>query len=258
MASCGLIYNDFALVRGLLEVEDALVGLLRIEKENDLIENGSWFILDRRSLYENSTSGLDEYASGLDEAFKSEVHEAFKSVVLTEYEEDLESEYYPQDLFDHIVWAPRIWNLLCFLFHSIIRTTELGFPYWARSLQDKWIIYDEDELQDSEFLQSGTLPYLARARSLNEQGFFALTRFIWDPTDPIYFLFEDEDELPVSVFSNQEFFADEEIGLLISKKQPSKYMKVSWFIHNQKEKDKHFELLIDSQRWIRSNSSLFQ
>ncbi|KAJ8451089.1 hypothetical protein Cgig2_026898 [Carnegiea gigantea] len=35
IASYGLVYNDFALVHGLLEVEDALVGLLRTEKEND-------------------------------------------------------------------------------------------------------------------------------------------------------------------------------------------------------------------------------
>uniref|UniRef100_UPI0030E16942 hypothetical protein RF2 n=1 Tax=Selenicereus megalanthus TaxID=1195127 RepID=UPI0030E16942 len=273
IASCGLVYNDSALVHGLLEVEDALVGLLRTEKENDpvpllilpklrnpldMMKNGSCSILDRRSLYGKSESGLyegEELKSELYE-FRSELNE-FRSR-LAEYEEDLEWEQSAQDLVDHIVWAPRIWNPPCFLFDSIVRTTELGFPYWARSLRDRWIIYDEDELEESEFLQSGTVPYPARARSFNEQGFFALTRFIWDPADPIFFVFQDEDELPVSVFSNREFFADEEIELLISKKDPSKYIKVSWFIHNLKEKDKHFELLINRQRWLRTNSSLFK
>lgn len=35
--------------------------------------------------------------------------------------------------------------------------TEFGFPYWARSLWGKQIIYDEDKLEedDLEFLQSG-------------------------------------------------------------------------------------------------------
>ena len=102
------------------------------------------------------------------------------------------------------------------------------------------------------------MQYQTRDRSSKEQGFFRISQFIWDPADPIFFVFQDEDELPVSVFSNREFFADEEIELLISKKDPSKYIKVSWFIHNLKEKDKHFELLINRQRWLRTNSSLFK
>nr|YP_010166157.1 Component of 2-MD heteromeric AAA-ATPase complex [Rhipsalis teres]YP_010166165.1 Component of 2-MD heteromeric AAA-ATPase complex [Rhipsalis teres]QRV60130.1 Component of 2-MD heteromeric AAA-ATPase complex [Rhipsalis teres]QRV60138.1 Component of 2-MD heteromeric AAA-ATPase complex [Rhipsalis teres] len=282
IASCGLVYNDSALVHGLLEVEDALVGLesLRTEKDNDLVpllilpklrnpldmmKNGSCSIFDRRFLYDNEKyeSGLAEYGSGLDE-YESELDEGLSSPKLVEYAEyfpeDFESEQSELDLFNHIVWAPRIWNPPCFLFDSIVRPTDLGFPYWARSLRDKWIIYDELEENDSEFLQSGTVPYPARARSFNEQGFFALNRVIWDPADPIFFLFQDEHELPVSVFSNREFFADEEIELLISKKKKkaSKYMQKSLFIHNKKEKDKHFELLINRQRWLRTNSSLFQ
>nr|YP_010015736.1 hypothetical protein RF2 [Rhipsalis baccifera]YP_010015745.1 hypothetical protein RF2 [Rhipsalis baccifera]QOI72720.1 hypothetical protein RF2 [Rhipsalis baccifera]QOI72729.1 hypothetical protein RF2 [Rhipsalis baccifera] len=282
IASCGLVYNDSALVHGLLEVEDALVGLesLRTEKDNDLVpllilpklrnpldmmKNGSCSIFDRRFLYDNEKyeSGLDEYGSGLDE-YGSELDEGLSSPKLVEYDEyfleEFESEQSELDLFNHIVWAPRIWNPPCFLFDSIVRPTDLGFPYWARSLRDKWIINDELEENDSEFLQSGTVPYPARARSFNEQGFFALNRVIWDPADPIFFLFQDEHELPVSVFSNREFFADEEIELLISKKKKkaSKYMQKSLFIHNKKEKDKHFELLINRQRWLRTNSSLFQ
>jgi len=86
IASYGLVYNNSALVHGLLEVEDALVGLLWIEKVNDplpflilpklrnpldMMKNGSYSILDRRSLYGKSESSLDE-------GFKSKVYE-FKS-----------------------------------------------------------------------------------------------------------------------------------------------------------------------------------
>ncbi|KAK9011641.1 hypothetical protein V6N11_044487 [Hibiscus sabdariffa] len=98
-----------------------------------------------------------------------------------------------------------------FLFDCIERPNELGFPYWAGSFRGKRIIYDEkDELQenDSEFLQSGTMQYQARDRSSKEQGFFRISQFIWDPADPLFFLFKDQPF--VSVFSHREFFADEE------------------------------------------------
>ncbi|KAJ8427060.1 hypothetical protein Cgig2_006737 [Carnegiea gigantea] len=160
-------------LHGLLEVEDALVGLSRTEKENDpvpvlilpklrnpldMMKNGSCSILDRRSLYGKSESGLDE-------GFKSEVYE-FRSELnefrsrLVESKEDLESKQSAQDLVHHIVWAPRIWIPLCFLFDSTVRTTELGFPYWPMSLRDKWTICDEDEFEESEFLQSGIVEEL--------------------------------------------------------------------------------------------------
>nr|QFG71460.1 Ycf2 protein [Mammillaria pectinifera] len=257
-----LFSNDSALVHGLLEIEDALAGLgsLRTEEEDDLVpflilpkqrnpldmmKNGSCSILDLRSLYKE---------------YDSKGHDS----LLEEYEWENKSKYdeeIAQDLFNSIVWAPRIWNPPCFLFDSMVRPTQVGFPYWAGSLRDKWIISDKDELEenDSEFLQSGTVPYPARARSFNEQGFFSRSRFIWDPTDPIFFLFQDVHEFPFSVFSNREFFADEEMELLFSKKDSVLYdLHTSFFIHNKQEKDKHLELLINRHRWLRTNSSLLK
>ncbi|KAK5776344.1 hypothetical protein PVK06_044303 [Gossypium arboreum] len=119
------------------------------------------------------------------------------------------------------------------------------------------IIYDEkDELQenDSAFLQSGTMQYQARDRSSKEQGFFRISQFIWDPADPLFFLFKDQPF--VSVFSHREFFADEEMlkGLLTSQTDPPTSIYKRWFIKNTQEK--HFELLIHRQRWLRTNSSL--
>nr|YP_009557357.1 hypothetical protein RF2 [Halophytum ameghinoi]QBC72034.1 hypothetical protein RF2 [Halophytum ameghinoi] len=250
IASYGLVENDSDLVHGLLEVEGALVGSSRTEKDCsqfdndrvtlllrpelrnplDMMKNGSCSILDHRFLYEKYESELEEGEGALD------------------------PQQIEEDLFNHIVWASRRWNPRGFLFDCIERPTELGFPYWARSFRGKRIIYDELQENDSEFLQSGTVQYQTRDRSSKEQGFFRISQFIWDPADPLFFLFKDQPF--VSVFSHREFFADEEMskGLLTSKMDPPTSIYKHWFIKNRQEK--HFELLINRQRWLRTNSSL--
>ncbi|KAL7186689.1 hypothetical protein ACSBR2_028417 [Camellia fascicularis] len=113
-----------------------------------MMQNGSYSILDQRFLYEK---------------YESEFEEG---------EEALGPQQIEEDLFNHIVWAPRIWCPWGFLFDWIERPNKLGFPYWSRSFRGKRIIYDEeDELQenDSEFLQSGTMQYQTRDRSSKEQ-----------------------------------------------------------------------------------------
>nr|YP_010720160.1 hypothetical protein RF2 [Gymnopetalum chinense]YP_010720177.1 Ycf2 [Gymnopetalum chinense]UTM09994.1 hypothetical protein RF2 [Gymnopetalum chinense]UTM10011.1 Ycf2 [Gymnopetalum chinense] len=253
ITSYGLVENDSDLVHGLLEVEGALLGssrtekdcsrfdndrvtlLLRPEPRNplDMIQKGSCSIVDQRFLYEQYESEFEE----------------------GEGEGVLDPQQIEEDLFNHIVWAPRIWRPWGFLFDCIERPNELGFPYWARSFRGKRIIYDEeDELQenDSEFLQSGTVQYQTRDRSSKEQGFFRISQFIWDPADPLFFLFKDQPF--VSVFSHREFFADEEMskGLLTSQTDLPTSIYKRWFIKNTQE----IGLLIHRQRWLRTNSSL--
>ncbi|KAJ7942060.1 Ycf2 [Quillaja saponaria] len=253
ITSYGLVENDSDLVHGLLEVEGALVGSSRTEKDcsqfdNDrvtlllrpeprnplnMMQNGSCSIVDQRFLYEKYESEFEEGEGVLD------------------------PQQIEEDLFNHIVWAPRIWRPWGFLFDCIERPNELGFPYWAGSFRGKRIIYDEeDELQenDSEFLQSVTMQYQTRDRSSKEQGFFRISQFIWDPADPLFFLFKDQPF--VSVFSHREFFADKEMsrGLLTSQTDLPTSIYKRWFIKNTQEK--HFELLIHRQRWLRTNSSL--
>ncbi|KAL6515705.1 ATP synthase A chain [Orobanche minor] len=175
ITSYGLVENDSDLVHGLLEVEGALVGSSRTEKD---------------------CSPYEKYESEFEEG---------------EVEGALDPQQIEGDLFNHIVWAPRIWRPWGFLFDCIERPNELGFPYWSRSFRGKRIIYDEeDELQenDSEFLQSGTMQYQTRDRSSKEQGLFRISQFIWDPADPLFFLFKDQP--PGSVFSHRELFSDEE------------------------------------------------
>nr|YP_009627453.1 Ycf2 [Tinospora cordifolia]QCC70900.1 Ycf2 [Tinospora cordifolia] len=260
ITSYGSVENDSDLVHGLLEVESFLVGssrtekdcsqfdndrvtlLLRSEPRNplDMMQNGSCSIVDQRFLYEKHESEFEE----------------------GEGEGALDPQQIEEDLFNHIVWAPRIWRPWGNLFDCIERPNELGFPYWARSFRGKRIIYhkedelQEDELQedDSEFLQSGTMQYQTRDRSSKEQGFFRISQFIWDPADPFFFLFKDQPF--VSVFSRREFFADQEMskGLLTSQTNPPTSIYKRWFIKNTQEK--HFELLIHRQRWLRTNSSL--
>nr|YP_010395853.1 hypothetical protein RF2 [Uncaria scandens]YP_011034211.1 hypothetical chloroplast RF21 [Uncaria homomalla]YP_011034228.1 hypothetical chloroplast RF21 [Uncaria homomalla]WRI57548.1 hypothetical chloroplast RF21 [Uncaria hirsuta]UQJ73929.1 hypothetical protein RF2 [Uncaria scandens]USG59338.1 hypothetical protein RF2 [Uncaria scandens]USG59355.1 hypothetical protein RF2 [Uncaria scandens]WRI57566.1 hypothetical chloroplast RF21 [Uncaria hirsuta] len=255
ITSYGLVENDSDLVHGLLEVEGALVGssrtekdcsqfdndrvtlLLRPEPRNplDMMQSGSCSILDQRFLYEKYESEFEE----------------------GEGEGALDPQQIEEDLFNHIVWAPRIWRPWAFLFDCIERPNELGFPYRSRPFWGKRIIYDEeDELQenDSEFLQNGTVQYQTRDRSSKEQGLFRISQFIWDPADPLFFLFKDQP--PGSVFSHRELFADEEMskGLLTSQTDPPTSIYKRWFIKNTQEK--HFELLINRQRWLRTNSSL--
>ncbi|KAF3449764.1 hypothetical protein FNV43_RR05842 [Rhamnella rubrinervis] len=101
--------NDSDLVHGLLEVEGALVGSSRTEKD----------------------CSQDFY-----EQYESEFEEG-------EGEGVLDPQRIEEDLFNHIVWAPRIWRPWGFLFDCIERPNELGFPYWAGSFRGKRIIYDE-------------------------------------------------------------------------------------------------------------------
>nr|YP_009572075.1 Ycf2 [Veratrum japonicum]YP_009572093.1 Ycf2 [Veratrum japonicum]YP_010309024.1 Ycf2 [Veratrum schindleri]YP_010309042.1 Ycf2 [Veratrum schindleri]QBI37666.1 Ycf2 [Veratrum japonicum]QBI37686.1 Ycf2 [Veratrum japonicum]QSV09097.1 Ycf2 [Veratrum schindleri]QSV09098.1 Ycf2 [Veratrum schindleri] len=255
ITSYGFVENDSDLVHGLFEIEGALVGSSRTEKDCSQFDNNRVTLLLRSEPRNLLDTMQNRSCSIVDQRFLYEKYES-------EFEEGegegaLDPQRIEEDLFNHIVWAPRIWRPCGNLFDCIERPTELGFPYWAGSFRGKRVIYHkEDELQknDSEFLQSGTMQYQTRDRSSKEQGFFRISQFIWDPADPFFFLFKDQPF--VSVFSRREFFADEEMskGLITSPKNLPTSLYKRWFIKNTQEK--HFELLIHRQRWLRTNSSL--
>ena len=257
ITSYGLVENDSDLVHGLLEVEGALVGSSRTEKDCSPFDNDRVTLLLRPEPRNPLDMMQKASCSIFDQRFLYEKYESEFEFEEGEGEGALDPQQIEEDLFNHIVWAPRIWRPWGFLFDCIERPNELGFPYWSRSFRGKRIIYDEeDELQenDSEFLQSGTMQYQTRDRSSKEQGLFQISQFIWDPADPLFFLFKDQP--PGSVFSHRELFADEEMskGLLTSQRDPSTSIYKRWFIKTTQEK--HFELLINRQRWLRTNSSL--
>ncbi|YP_009692396.1 Ycf2 (chloroplast) [Impatiens glandulifera] len=239
----GLVENDSDLVHGLLEVESALVGSSRTEKDCSQFDNDRVILL-RRTEPRNPLDMMQKGScSILDQRFLYEKYES-------EFEEGegaLDPQQIEEDLFNHIVWAPRRWRPWGFLW--IERPNELGFPCWSRSFRGKRIIYD-----DSEFLQSGTMQYQTRDRSSKEEGLFRISQFIWDPADPLFFLFKDQPF--VSVFSHRELFTDEEMSkrLLTSQTGPPPSLYNRWFLKNTQEK--RFKLLINRQRWLRTNSSL--
>nr|YP_010389642.1 hypothetical chloroplast RF21 [Chesneya acaulis]UPT34344.1 hypothetical chloroplast RF21 [Chesneya acaulis] len=249
-----LVENDSDLVHGLLEVEGALVGSSRTEKDCSQFDNDRGTLLLRPEPRNSLNMIQNGYSSIVDKRFLSGTFES-------EFEKGegvLDPQQIEEDLFNHIVWAPRIWRPWGFLFDCIERPNELGFPYWKSSFRDKQIISDEeDEFQenDSELLQGGTMQYQTRDRSSKEQGVFRISQFIWEPEDPLFLLFKDYSF--VSLFSHREFFADEEMSRVLftsqTEKRYWKYLNTSWFFKNPQEK--HFEVLIDRQRWLRTNRS---
>ncbi|XP_052483279.1 protein Ycf2-like [Gossypium raimondii] len=179
----GFVENDSDLVHGLLEVE----GLWDPHGQKKI---GS------RNLYEKYESEFEE----------------------GEGEGVLDPQQIEEDLFNHIVWAPRIWRPWGFLFDCIERPNELGF-YWAGSFRASGSFMKKDELQenDSGFLQRE--PCSTRHEiDLPKNKMKRCQRAFTSQTDP-----------PTSIYKR-------------------------WFIKNTQEK--HFELLIHRQRWLRTNSSL--
>ncbi|KAK5825864.1 hypothetical protein PVK06_020737 [Gossypium arboreum] len=82
--------------------------------------------------------GQKKIARNLYEKYESKFEEG-------EGEGVLDPQQIDEDLFNHIVWAPRILCPWGFLFDCIERPNELGFPYWAGSFRGKRIIYDEKD-----------------------------------------------------------------------------------------------------------------
>ncbi|KAL6584139.1 hypothetical protein OROMI_003428 [Orobanche minor] len=224
-------------------------------KPLDIMKTGSRAILDRRFIYK-ALEFEDWEGAG--------AHERQHIVA---------------DSLNHIVWAPIIWCPWGVQFDWIERPDELVSPYssWfssfggksdededevvspysSSSFEDKSDEDEEDELQESEFLESGDE---TRYRSLNEQNLFRISQFIWDPADPLFSLFND-DEPPGSVFSHQNLFSDNNNMLfkevitfedaLEKERERRKDISKAWFLKNVYEN--HLEWLINRQRWFKNH-----
>nr|YP_010760364.1 Ycf2 protein [Cuscuta micrantha]YP_010760416.1 Ycf2 protein [Cuscuta micrantha]WEY30339.1 Ycf2 protein [Cuscuta micrantha]WEY30340.1 Ycf2 protein [Cuscuta micrantha] len=138
---------------------------------------------------------------------------------LSESEFEESPQQIEEDFLNHIVWAPRLWRPWAFL----------GVSY---------------EENDSE---SGTMQYKTRESSSKE--------FIWDPTDPLFFLFKDQ--TPGSMFSRRELFAEEEMAkALLTSQIEHMFLSQNTRFFSNKTQEKHFEFFIPRQKWLRTNSSL--
>nr|YP_010287005.1 hypothetical protein RF2 [Limnobium laevigatum]YP_010287022.1 hypothetical protein RF2 [Limnobium laevigatum]UKT61085.1 hypothetical protein RF2 [Limnobium laevigatum]UKT61086.1 hypothetical protein RF2 [Limnobium laevigatum] len=224
IAFYGFFENDSDLVHALLEVEGVLLGS---EKDCSQFDN-TRVTLFLRSEPRNPFDMMQKGFSMMQNGF---CYESEGAVDPQEIE---------KDFLNHIVWSPRIWRPSGNLFDCIERP-EVGFPYFRA----KEIIYDKEEEDEFEGQENDSeLPSKG-------ESFFGTSQFIWDPADPFFFLFKDDD----SVFSRREFFTDEEMSkgrLITSQRKPSKSISKRWFIKNTQE------WLIHRQRWLRTNSSLYK
>uniref|UniRef100_A0A1Y3BWE4 Uncharacterized protein n=1 Tax=Helianthus annuus TaxID=4232 RepID=A0A1Y3BWE4_HELAN len=86
-----------------------------------------------------------------------------------------------------------------------------------------------------------------------KQGLFRISQFIWTLQIHSFFLFKAQ---PLSLCFTSKLFADEEMskGASYSQTNPPTSLYKRWFI--KKTQEKHFELLINRQRWLRTNRSL--
>nr|UDZ61545.1 hypothetical protein RF2 [Echinodorus cordifolius] len=269
IASYRFVETDSDVVHGLLEVEGALVGSSRTEKDCSQFDNNRVTLL----LRSEARNPLDMMQNGFDSILDhNEKNKWEEWGVSPETKEERER------LVDNrIVWAPRLWRPCGNLFDCIEMSNELGFPYPFRGayrfggklsheedqfpyespyepddeLEDEFPYEPDDELEenDSEFTAK------ARDRFFQEENFLVINRFIWDPPDAFFSLFEDG-----PAFSRREFFADEEMLRVLPFKTASPRVNLQSFFSKNK-KEKHFELLIHRQRRINSsltNSSLYK
>ncbi|VFQ59740.1 unnamed protein product [Cuscuta campestris] len=109
--------------------------------------------------------------------------------------------------------------------------------------------------QKKSILDTNTIRSALHRQTWDLQSQTRAKEFMWDPTDPLFFLFKDQ--TPGSIFSRRELFAEEEMAkaLLTSQIEHMFLSKNTRFISN-KTQEKHFEFLIHRQKWLRTNSSL--
>nr|YP_010006737.1 Ycf2 [Passiflora cerradensis]YP_010006753.1 Ycf2 [Passiflora cerradensis]QNR05504.1 Ycf2 [Passiflora cerradensis]QNR05520.1 Ycf2 [Passiflora cerradensis] len=239
-----------------------------IERSNEL---GflNWAIMDKQSIFDEADEFDDDDGEFYDEGAwfddKKEKHELQEQRYVFQEDADKdelqEQEDWLQEREDVFREAelqkkkedePEDW------FEELIRQLEAEENKEGEEDEDEKKAKEKEaedyEVDNSEFLRSRVLWYPIRDRfSISkEEGFFRINRFLWDPGDPLFLLFEDESF--VSVFSRQEFFADAEMAkeLLIPRRNPPTSGYKRWFKKNTKE----IELLISHQSYLRPPSSL--
>nr|YP_009828897.1 Ycf2 [Enhalus acoroides]QJC59129.1 Ycf2 [Enhalus acoroides] len=177
-----LVHSLLDLVHGLLEVEDALVGSSRTEKDCSQFDNNRvpWLL---RSEPRNPLNMMQNtYCSILDRLEDEDGKGTFDL-------QQIEGHF-----FNHIVcWAPRIWR-----------------PYLN---QVNWIERPRFSDLDRFFREGRTMQYPRRERCSKEEeeGFFVFgrKRCVWDPVDPFFSLFLQDQPL-ASAFSRRGKLFDKE------------------------------------------------
>nr|YP_010516322.1 hypothetical protein Ycf2 [Striga asiatica]YP_010516346.1 hypothetical protein Ycf2 [Striga asiatica]UXL88482.1 hypothetical protein Ycf2 [Striga asiatica]UXL88506.1 hypothetical protein Ycf2 [Striga asiatica] len=142
----------------------------------------------------------------------------------------------------------------------------LKFPRIEEEEEEEEELEEEEKKENGlEFLQSGIGRwYEARNKVVKEQGIFRRKYFIWDPPDTFSILFGSRhpgswvgDQPPV--YWGELFDVEKETskGLVARKKEKGKSLedpRQFWFI--PKTQEKHFDLLIRRQKWLRASRSV--
>nr|YP_009407300.1 putative ATPase linked to protein import [Drosera regia]YP_009407308.1 putative ATPase linked to protein import [Drosera regia]ASA46220.1 putative ATPase linked to protein import [Drosera regia]ASA46250.1 putative ATPase linked to protein import [Drosera regia] len=236
------VENDSDLVHGLVELEGALVGSSRAEKDCSQFDNDRVTLLFRPE----PRNPLDMMQNGF-----CSILDGF----LYENHFDEEEPGRDESIFHYIAWAPRIWDPWGLLLE---RVNGLARPFRGRQIGYDEEIYEEDEPEENdwEFVQ-----FQIQDRYSKEQGFFRINKFLWYPPDPDPFLFLFDSS--VSVFSHRDFCAEDELseGILTSQKdsptsQTETDSTTPRFLYQTKTEEKHIEWLLNRKRWLRTNRSL--
>nr|YP_009407372.1 putative ATPase linked to protein import [Aldrovanda vesiculosa]YP_009407380.1 putative ATPase linked to protein import [Aldrovanda vesiculosa]ASA46296.1 putative ATPase linked to protein import [Aldrovanda vesiculosa]ASA46328.1 putative ATPase linked to protein import [Aldrovanda vesiculosa]QBC71172.1 hypothetical protein RF2 [Aldrovanda vesiculosa]QBC71173.1 hypothetical protein RF2 [Aldrovanda vesiculosa] len=228
------VENDSDLVHGLLELEGALVGSSRAEKDCSQFDNDRVTLLFRPEPRNPLDMMQNRFCSILD-GFLYENHF------------DEEEPGRDESIFHYIAWAPRIWDP-CGLLLLLERPNGL-----ARSFRGRRIGYDYDE----EIYEENDWEFVQQDRYSKEQGFFRISKFLWYPPDPDPFLFLFDPS--VSVFSHRDFCAEDELseGILTSQTETdSPTPLISPTKRLPKTQEKHSQWLLNRNRWLRTTRSL--
>nr|UDZ61554.1 hypothetical protein RF2 [Sagittaria trifolia] len=259
------INQDSAIAHELLQLEGTLVGFPLTEKDCSQNKNKGVTLLLRSEpknpfdTVKYGASPLLDYGFHYDQEWK------------TKFDPNKEQE---KPLFNEIVWAPRAWRPWANLqvLDSIERMNQVQrayltaeFAYEADPEADTgWLSIDlEDreadfarhrfrdreriarelrlEQRESAFVHMAAAQYETQDKYSQEQGFFQRTQFIWDPTDPFFFLFADDEQPPRFVFLQQDLFEDRRISAFRFRKRISKRLAKGWI--NEEEQIKDFEAL---------------
>nr|UDZ61555.1 hypothetical protein RF2 [Sagittaria guayanensis] len=255
------INQDSAIAHELLELESTLMGFLGTEKDCSQNKNKGVTLLLRSEpknpfdIVKYGASPLVDYGFHYEGKWK------------VKFDPNKEQE---KPLFNEIVWAPRAWrpwaNVLGLDYFEKMNpvqqaylTTEFAYEadpeaddgWLAIELEDREDEFARRELREREriarelrleqrestFVRMAAAQYETQEKYSQEQGFFQRDQFIWDPTDPFFFLFADDEQPSRFVFFQQDLFEDRIISDFRFRKRISKRIAKGWINEEEQIED---------------------
>nr|UDZ61550.1 hypothetical protein RF2 [Limnophyton obtusifolium]UDZ61551.1 hypothetical protein RF2 [Limnophyton obtusifolium] len=264
------INQDSAIAHELLQLEGTLVGFPRTEKDCSQNKNKGVTLLLRSEpknpfdTVKYGTSPLLDYGFQYEKKWK------------VKFDPNKER---GEPLFNEIVWAPRAWRPWANVLDSIEKmnqvqqayvTTEFAYEadpeadngWLAIDLEDREAEFERRQLREQEriarelrleqrestFVRMAAAQYETQDKYSQEQGFFQRNQFIWDPTDPFFFLFEEDEQPSCFVSFQQDLLEDRITSAFRFRKRISKRIAKGWI--NEEEQIEDFELFRRRKDWL--------